>query len=185
MGPHATRLPVIVAALIAVIAVVAAAPSGARAAGGDGPYTPFPDLPGNQAEDYVNRLNERSAGSGGARKISPQRLAEGVTSPPGEGGVPQAGGSANFSADGGGGSASRPRGGDGGSANRPGGGRGASADGSGDGVASAASPFGRAGISPASPPPDPSVVPFLALGGLMALAAAGVGVYRVRRRWAA
>lgn len=162
MSVRVTRRRTMVAALIATVAV-AAMPAGALAARGDGPYTPFPDGPDSRALDYVNKLNARAAGPGGigAVTVTPQQLAEGVMTPAGE----------------------DASGGSGGAGGR--GGRGSAKRSDDDGVGSAASPFKRAGFSPASPPPDPRVVPFLALGSLLGVAGVGVGVYRVRRRWAA
>lgn len=159
MCSYSTPRRAIVAVLIAILAV-SAAPGAALAARGDGPYTPFPDRPDNRAQDYVNKLNQQGGGTGGAPAVTAGQLAKGVTSDPGGKGTSGSTGA---------GKGARAR----------------TATRSKDRVGSAAAPFKRAGFSPASAPPDPSVVPFLALGGLLGVTAVGVGVYRVRRRWAA
>ena len=165
MSFHRTRRRALIAALVALTAALAAGPSGALGAPADGPYTPFPEAPGDPPDDlarsYVDQLIRRGSADGRALTVTPQQLAEGVTLPGG------------------------PNGGRGASVAGGGGGEGGQATGSGDQAGRSSAPFERAGFAQASPPPDPSVAGFLIVGGLVGLAALAVGVYRVRRPWAA
>lgn len=161
MHLHAKTRNMALVALVVLMAALAVSPAAALAARGDGPYTPFPDRPnGDRSESFVNKLNQRGSSVSGPRSLSPKQLAEGVS-------TAKAGGARRS-----------------GRAKARHGGRAARGKAEAR-VGRSATAYRLAGFTPVSPPPEPSPVPLLVVGALLGLVAVAVGVYRVRRRWAA